>query len=74
MILILSEVNPRAKEEQEQKRREILESFKNEPFETIVAKSEAKVRLYFHNLKVCLYNNNLDKLEKRQNRPMFRHL
>ena len=40
-----SELNPKAKEEQEAKRREILDSFRNAPFEDIVARSEAKVRM-----------------------------
>ena len=39
------ELNPKAKEEQEAKRRQILDSFRNAPFEDIVARSEAKVRM-----------------------------
>ena len=39
------EVNPRAKEEQDRRRRELLESFRTAPFEEIVAKSEASVSL-----------------------------
>ncbi len=41
---VFAELNPRAKEEQEAKRRAILESFRTAPFEDIVARSEAKVR------------------------------
>ncbi len=40
-----AELNPKAKEEQEAKRRKILESFRNAPFEDIVARSEAKVKI-----------------------------
>ena len=44
--IYISELNPKAKEEQEVKRRQILESFRTAPFEDIVAKSEAKVFPY----------------------------
>ena len=40
---VFSELNPRAKEERDERRRKLLEDFRTAPFEEIVARSEAKV-------------------------------
>ena len=39
-LLFISETNPKAKEEAEARRIQILESFRSGPFEEIVARSE----------------------------------
>ena len=52
MFLYL-DVNPRKKEEDEQKRLRILDSFRNGPFEDIIARNEHKVHnIFSYNMSI----------------------